>query len=331
VFCYSSVARPDAVTQRLQTYPATWRSLVGVRNDAAAQMVRDDRIDILVDLSTHTVGNRLLLFARKPAPVQVTWLGYASTTGLSTIDYRLTDPIVDPPGMTEAFHTEKLLRLPRTQWCYRPPDEAPAVVDAPAVGNGYVTFGNATNLAKVTPKTLDMWSQVLREVPGSRLALKSTSFADESTRQLVRDSFAARGVANDRLHFEPSGDLRSYFDFTNTLDICLDTFPFTGGTTTCHTLWMGVPVVTLAGQTSVSRVAASVLTNVALADLVANTPQQFVELAKPLAADATRLSTLRVNLRKMMKDSALCDAVGFARDLESAYRTLWRAWVGDAR
>lgn len=327
VFLYHSIARPDAITQRLQTYPATWRSLVGVRNEAAAQMIRDDSIDILLDLSTHTVGNRLLLFARKPAPVQVTWLGYASTTGLSTIDWRITDPIVDPPGLTDAFHTEKLMRLPRTQWCYRPPDDAPPPSAPPSEKNGFITFGNPTNLAKVTPKTIEMWSAALREVPNSRLSLKATSLADASTRQILLDAFAARGVANERIHLEASGNLREYLNFFNTIDICLDTFPFTGGTTTCHTLWMGVPVVTLIGETSVSRVGASVLTNVGLADLIADSPQRFIEIATKLAAGAERLRSLRQNLRGMMTSSPLCDGQAFARDLEAAYRQMWREWV----
>jgi predicted O-linked N-acetylglucosamine transferase (SPINDLY family) len=327
VFCYHSIARPDAITQRLQSYPATWRSLVGVRNEAAAQMIRDDRIDILVDLSTHTVGNRLLLFARKPAPIQVTWLGYASTTGLSTIDYRISDGIVDPPGLTDAFHSEKLVRLPRTQWCYRPPEQAPEIAAPPHEKNGYITFGNPTNLAKVTPQVLDMWSAVLRAVPNSHLSVKATSLADAPTQQLLRDAFSARGIAAERIHLEPSGNLQQYLGFFNTIDVCLDTFPFTGGTTTCHTLWMGVPVVTLIGETSVSRVGASVLTNVGLADLIADSPERFVEIATRLAADRERLRTLRRELRQMMKTSPLCDGPAFVRDLEAAYRAMWHAWA----
>jgi predicted O-linked N-acetylglucosamine transferase (SPINDLY family) len=299
---------------------------MGIHDESVAEMVRKDRIDILVDLAVHTNGNRLLVFARKPAPVQATWLGYAGTTGLRAIDWRITDAIVDPPGLTESLHAEKLFRLPRTQWCYRPAANAPPPSAPPSDRAGYVTFGNALNLAKVTPRVIEVWSAVLRAVPTSRLSLKARSLGDESTRKLVAESFAQHGVAPERLTMEPGGDLLNYFGFFDTVDICLDTFPFAGGTTTCHTLWMGVPVVTLTERTSVSRVAASVLTSIGLKNLVAQTPEQFVHVASQLAFDADRRRELRKNLRPLMRTSPLCDGPAFARDLENAYREMWRTW-----
>ena len=326
VFCYANVPHEDEVTARLRGHADQWRSIAGVGDDRAAEMIRADRIDILIDLAVHTAGHRLLVFARKPAPVQATWLGYAGTSGLDAIDWRITDPVVDPPGLTESLHSEKLLRLPRTQWCYQPPASAPDVSSPPFERNGFITFGNATNLAKVTATTLDCWCAVLRAIPDAKLALKSRSMADEPTRAVMRDAFAARGVDPSRLILEPAGELSNYLDFFSSIDICLDTFPFTGGTTTCHTLWMGVPVVTRVGATSVSRVAASVLTNVGLADLIARTPEEFVEITGALAANTDRLRQLRRDLRTMMRSSPLCDGPAFVRDLEGGYREMWRQW-----
>jgi protein O-GlcNAc transferase len=326
IYCYSAAPHADAVTTRLQDLVPNWRNIVGVRDAQVAEMVRADGIDILIDLSVHTAGHRLMLFARKPAPVQATWLGYAGTTGLDAIDWRITDAIVDPLGSTESLHSERLMRLPRTQWVYQPPGDAPDVAPPPLERNGFVTFGNGTNLAKVTPQVIELWAKVLLSVPGSRLALKARSFTDQSTRHLFAGAFARHGVGRERLSFEGGGDLRDYLNFFATVDICLDTFPFAGGTTTCHTLWMGVPVVTLVGRTSVSRVGASVLTNVGLAELIAASPEEFVSIARSLAGDAPRLRDWRTRLRSLMRSSPLCDPQGFARDLELAYRSMWAQW-----
>jgi protein O-GlcNAc transferase len=347
VFCYAAAPTIDGVTRRLQRYVRgqNWRTIFRVRDADAAEMVRRDGIDILVDLAAHTSAHRLRLFAHKPAPVQVTYLGYAGTTGMNTIDWRITDAIVDPPpaassvdsppaasaaelGLTEALHTEKLMRLPRTQWCYRPPSPAPPVAEGPARTNGFVTFGNATNLAKITPRTLDLWARVLVATPGSHLALKSKSFTDDATRERVTAEFANRGVSAERMTLVGGGDLADYLGFFSRIDVCLDTFPFAGGTTTCHTLFMGVPVITLVGPTSVSRVGASVLTNVGLTELIAEMPGQFVQIATDLAGDAERLGMIRQSLRERMLASPLCDEPGFVRELELAYRQMWRAWCG---
>ena len=332
VFCYMAMPLADAVTRRLQSHGGhAWRSLYGVSDAHAAEMIRGDRIDILLDLAVHTTGNRLTLFAHKPAPVQATWLGYAGTTGMDAIDWRLSDAIVDPPGLSESLHSERLMRLPRTQWCYQPPADAPPVAPAPPSDrNGFVTFGNATNLAKVTPTTMDLWADVLRAVSGSRLRLKAVSLSDATTADRLRENFAARGVEPARLLLEGAGDLAAYLSFWNDVDVCLDTFPFTGGTTTCHALWMGVPTVTMTGPTSVSRVAASVLSNSNLSDLVTASRPQFVEVACALAADRDRRARLRCELRQSMLASPLCDAPGFTRELEDAYRRMWHDWCTTA-
>ncbi|MEO6436950.1 MAG: tetratricopeptide repeat protein [Tepidisphaeraceae bacterium] len=331
VFCYANMPNLDAVTRRLQSHGHTWRNAVGMRDPDLGELVRSDRIDILVDLSVHTGAHRLLLFARKPAPVQVTYLGYAGTTGMDAIDWRITDAFVDPIGLSESLHSEKLMRLPRTQWCYQapadaPPFNVPPVAPPPFDRQGFVTFGSAPNLAKITATAMDAWAEVLRQIAGSRLALKARGLSDESTRRRFFEAFSARGIEPSRLTLEGAGDLANYLRFFAGLDICLDTFPFAGGTTTCHTLYMGVPVVTRVGATSVSRVGASVLTNVGLSDLITQTPETFVATAVALADDVVRLRELRRNLRERMRASPLCDAPGFVRDLEAAYRQMWQTW-----
>lgn len=326
IVCYSTAAASDAVTTRLKSLTPHWRDVASASDAALAQIIRNDRIDILVDLATHTEGNRLLLFAQKPSPVQATWLGYAGSTGLSAIDWRITDAIVDPPGLTESLHSEKLMRLPRTQWCYRPPADAPEVGPPPVDANGHITFGSANTVAKMTPTTLDLWSRVLTAVPDARLLLKARAFQDLSTRDRIAEAFKQRGVDPARIRVEGWGNLGDYLNFFNTIDIALDTHPFAGGTTTCHSLFMGVPVVTQVGDRSVSRVAASCLHSVGLDDLVAETPEQFVEIARSLARDGARVIDLRQSLRPTLLAAPLCDAEAFVTDLESAYRAMWRQW-----
>jgi predicted O-linked N-acetylglucosamine transferase (SPINDLY family) len=340
VFVYSaSPAAADAVTNRLRGYDAQWRD-IATRSDAdAADVIRRDGIDILVDLALHTRGSRLLLFARKPAPVQATWLAYAGTSGLKTIDWRVTDAIIDPPGLTESLHTERLLRLPRTQWVYRPPADTPEVAPPPATASGVVTFGWAGTIMKLTPRTIELWANVLRDVEGSRLRLMAATLDEPAARMRLLEQFAKHGVdggdggggGGDRIELRGAGTTREYLEFFAAIDIMLDTFPFTGGTTACHSLWMGVPVVTLTGPTSVSRVAASVLRNVGLNELVAETPEQFTRAAGELAADVQKLSTLRATLRERLDASPLRDEAGFTRELEAGFRTMWQAWCAQQR
>ena len=326
-FCYSGVEHPDAVTARLQGLSDEWRDLRGVSGDAAARMIREDRIDILVDLAGHTGGGRPLVFARKPAPVQIAWLGYANTTGLAAMDYRVTDAEADPVGEADRHHTEKLLRLPQGFLCFAPDADSPEPGELPMRAAGRVTFGCFNNLAKVTPDMVALWSRLLAAVPGSRLMLKAHALGADSARRGLLETFATNGIGAERLLLlgpeeSPAGHLGRYRE----VDIALDTFPYHGTTTTCEALWMGVPVVTLAGRTHVARVGVSILKRVGLDDLVALSPEDYVAKAAALAAAPARLQELRGGLRQRLRASPLLDGAGFARAVEAAYQTAWGAW-----
>ena len=323
VFCYSSAKVPDGVTQRLRGFAEHWRDIARLSDDEAAGLISRDGVDLLVDLSGHTGENRLLIFARRPAPVQATWIGYPNTTGLECIDFRLTDSASDPPGMTDAYYTEKLVRLSDTFLCYEPCLESPPVGPLPAVGKGSVTFGCFNNFAKVRPEMLDLWAQILVEIPDSNLFLKSGGFEDPKTRALVANRFQQLGVEPDRIRFD--GLLRStahHLQLYNFVDIALDTYPYNGATTTCEALWMGVPVVTLAGRTHVSRVGASLLSQLGLSSHVASNITDYRETCKRLAADIPHLTALRSELRARMRKSPLCNSPQFVRRLEEAYMTM---------
>jgi protein O-GlcNAc transferase len=262
VFCYSDEANADAVTRRLRRYPGnTWRDITGSSDEEVANAVRRDSIDILVDLTGHMANHRLLAFARRPAPVQVTYLGYPNTTGVGTIDYRITDSLHDPPGQTERYHVERLVRLDPCCWCYRPDDDSTDVNDLPALASGRVTFACLNKLIKVTPQMVGLWGRILDAVPGSRLMMLAGMAHDDVT---VRDSFERHGISRDRLRLVPRLPRDQYLRLYHDLDIALDTFPYNGHTTTIDGLWMGVPTVTLAGRTHVSRAGLDVLTQVNL-------------------------------------------------------------------
>ena len=324
IFCYTDVRQTDKITERIRSHCDTWRTTLGLSDERLAQLIRDDRIDILVDLTMHMKGSRLLAFARKPAPVQVTYLAYCSTTGLRTVDYRLSDPFLDPPGCDESVYSEKTVRLPRTYWCYEPASDAPGLVPPPAAGaDGAITFGCLNNFGKVTDVTLDTWARLLRAVDRSRLLL----FAPEgSHRELARGHLVRNGVDPQRLQFVPLRHLKQYLLQYNQIDIALDPFPYPGGTTTCDALWMGVPVVSLSGQTAVARSGMSILSNLGLAELVAQNLEQYLAIATSLAHDLPRLAQLRVTLRDRIRASALMDAPQFARDVEDAFAKMWADW-----
>jgi predicted O-linked N-acetylglucosamine transferase (SPINDLY family) len=323
VFCYSAVRIPDAFTSRLRSHADTWRSIVGMSNEKVARLIRQDGIDILVELSLHTARHRLLVMAEKPAPVQVSWLGYCSTTGLDTIDYRLSDNYFDP--LAEDHYSEKTIRLPRTYWCYEPGVETPEIGPLPALdmSNGQITFACLNNFAKVSAPVLETWCRLLRAVPNSRLLL---SAKEGSHRRAVSEIMLRGNVDPARVRFTGRIAMPDYFRLYNTVDIALDPFPFAGGTTTCDALWMGVPVITLAGRTAVGRAGVSVLTNVGLPELIADSQESYIRLAVELAGDLRRLSALRATLRDTMRKSPLTDAAGFARDVEAAYRWMWKQW-----
>ena len=276
----------------------------------------------------HMAHNRLLVFARKPAPVQVTYLAYCGTTGSDTIDYRLTDGFLDPPELGDEYSSEKLVRLPNCFWCYVPPPQVPPVAPPPAQANGVVTFGCLNDFAKVTPDTLKTWSAILRSVPGSRLVIHCKEGAHRRT---VLDLLARENIEEQRLSFLGFLPIEKYFAAYHQLDIALDSFPYAGGTTTCDALWMGVPVVTLAGQTGVARGGLSILSNIGLPDLIATTLDQYIQIATTLAADLPRLSALRTSLRPRIQASPLMNAPQFARDVESIYRQIWQTWCASAR
>ena len=330
VFCYAEVKAPDRVTERLRGLVESadhWRDTTGMSDDSLASAIRAEGIDILIDLAGHTVGGRLPVFARKPAPVQATWLGYPATTGLTQIDWRITDPIADPPGLTDDQYSERLLRLPTGFNCYQPIDDMPPVVPLPADTNGYVTFGCFNHAAKIREKTLDVWAELLKAVPDSRLCLKHRGFSLPSTVAEYRHGFERRGVAAARVDLisfidDPRRHLAAY----DRVDVALDPFPYNGTTTTCEALWMGVPVIALAGDAHLSRVGVSLLTRVGLPELVADTPARYIEIAARLAADRERLRGLRGALRARTAGSSVCDAALVTRELETALRQVWRDW-----
>ncbi len=331
VYCYSNVARPDAMTARLMKLADHTREITGVGDVEAAQQVRADGIDILVDLSGHTAGHRLGVFALKSAPVQATYLGYPNTTGLAEIDWRVTDIHTDPPGDGDEFHSERLARLPRTFLCFQPPGEAPGVEPPPCARQGFVTFGSFNVLPKVTPEVIRTWSRILQRVPRSRLHLKALGLGDAASRAHVIGEFEKQGIAADRLTVLPmEGSLQAHLARYHEMDIALDPFPFNGTTTTFEALWMGVPVIALKGDRHSGRVGASILANAGLADLLAPDVDAYVELAAGLAGDVERLASLRRTMRERVAASPLRDAPGFVGSLEDAYRAMWSDWCAGA-
>jgi predicted O-linked N-acetylglucosamine transferase (SPINDLY family) len=319
IFCYHLHAAEDEVSARMRDQSDHWKNVFAVPDELLAQRIRDDGIDILVDLTGHTAHHRLQLFRHQPAPVQMTWLGFPSTLGVPAISYRITDWQVDPEGY-ERFNTETPLRLPASYFCYRP-GPAPDVAPMPAASNGYVTFGSFNNLAKLSDATVALWARVVNAVPGARLILKSHPLAEPATCERVRRAFAAAGLAPERCELLGwTQDTASHLDLYQRVDIALDCFPYNGATTSCEALWMGVPVVTLCGDTQASRMGRSILTAAGLGNLVAEDSAAFERIARELAADLSALAGLRAGLRDRLRTSALMDEIGFTRALESLYR-----------
>jgi predicted O-linked N-acetylglucosamine transferase (SPINDLY family) len=286
-------------------------------------LIRRDELDLLVDLAGHTAHHRLLVFARRPAPVQATWIGYPNTTGLDAVDYRLTDAVSDPVGDTERYHAEKLVRLPTTFSVYRPDDDAPPGNALPAAAPGAVTFGCFNNFAKATPRVLALWARLLRALPDSRLLLKSRGLGDAAVATRIRQTFADAGVAPERIALDGRElSVRAHLELYHGVDVALDPFPYNGTTTTCEALWMGVPVVTLAGRVHAARVGASLLTHTGLADWIADDEDAYLRLATTAAQDLPRLADLRRTLRERMRTSPLCDAPAFTRGLETAFAAM---------
>jgi protein O-GlcNAc transferase len=327
IFCYAEVKRPDDMTVRIKGLADHWRSTVGLEDDAVAQQIYEDRIDILIDLAGHTADSRLRVFAQKPAPVQVTWLGYPGTTGMPVMDYRLTDEIADPEEDGDKYYSEALVRLKDGFLCYLPPDGAPDVSRLPALASGGITFGSFNNVSKVNEKVIKVWSQILWQVPGSSLLLKGKSLADESTKRRYMDLFIKNGATSDQIKMLPkTSSISEHLDFYNRVDIGLDPFPYNGTTTTCEALWMGVPVVTLRGDRHSARVGASILTRVGLEELITMNEEEYVSRAVGLAGVSDRLKKLRAGMRQRMIASPLCDSKAFARAVEGVYRRIWKSF-----
>jgi len=318
IFLYSNVESPDTTTQRFKDLGLNWREILQLKDEAAAELIARDEIDVLIDLAGHTIGNRLGIFALRPAPVQVTYLGSPGTTGMPEMDFRLTDSISDPPGMTESHYTEKLVRIDPCFICFDPP--AIESIDVNRASQS-ITFASFNAVRKISPKTLSLWSRVLREVPNSNLMIKAAALEYSESRHLALEVFTKADIDPARVKLLPrtatyADHLRVYEQVT----IALDTYPYNGTTTTCESLWMGVPVVTLRGPTHMSRVGTSILTNIGLPKLIASSDDEYVRLATELSRDTNRLQSLRTNLRQRVKDSPLVDGRRFALNIESAFR-----------
>jgi protein O-GlcNAc transferase len=329
-FCYASLWRLDEITEALRRASDHWRDIRLMDAGHAARMIRDDAIDILIDLGGHTADNRLDIFALQPAPVQMTWLGYPGTTGMPPFAFRITDGVTDPVGMTEDHYTERLLRLPEIFLCYGPATDAPEVGPLPAQTHGAITFGSFNNLSKINAAAIRTWAAVLKAVPGSRLLLKARPLADEAIRRRYLTLFQEYGVGADRIHMLPrTTTTPEHLACYHKVDIALDTFPYNGTTTTCEALWMGVPVITCWGDRHCARVGAAILGQVGLGRLAAEDEEGYVEVAVRLAGDLGDLTGLRGTLRQRMEESPLCDAHGFARRFEAGLETAWnRAVMG---
>ena len=326
VTCYAEHAQDDRMTERLRPLVDRWRTTHRRSDEEVCRMIREDAIDILIDLAGHTSGNRLPVFARRPAPVQMTYLGYGTTTGLTTMDYRLTDAVANPPGET-GRHTEELLRIPTGMLCFTPPADAPGVSMPPALQTGQITFGSFNNLSKLSEPTLDLWADLLRAIPNARLLLKNRSFADGTVRARFADNFAARNVATSRIELiGPTASITEHLSLYGRVDLALDPFPYNGATTTCESLWMGVPVITLRGSAFVGRMTASLLTTIGLNEFIAETAEQYIEIACRWANDVQKLSELRGNLRTILGRSPLCDEPAYVCQLEHIYQTEWQRW-----
>ena len=331
IFCYASVAQPDGVTEILHKQADHWRSIAGIPDDAVAEQIRRDGIDILVDLAGHTSGNRLPVFARKPAPVQVTWLGYPATTGLSAMDYRLTDAIADPPGEADELHTEKLVRLTDGFLCYQTDIEMSQQTSPPCIDRGYVTFGNFNTYTKTSPETLRTWAQVMARLPDARLVLKSRALSDPGTRERCTALFAEHGVAAERLDMlDWVLSRQAHLDTYAGIDIALDPFPYNGTTTTFEALHMGVPVMTLRGNQHAGRVGSSIMQHAGLAELIAESPDEYIDKVVALAQDPQRLAGYRQSLPEQIKGSVLTDVGRFTQSLENAYRDMWQNWCAQS-
>ncbi len=324
IFCYADIPQPDDVTRRLRAAADVWRETHKLSPSELAELIRSDQIDVLIDLTLHLAENRLLVFARKPAPVQVSFLGHPGSTGLSNIEYRITDHYLDPPGLNDEFYPEKCLRLPDCYWCYERIGPSPEVSALPALEKGYITFGCLNNFTKVSPLVIGYWASIIRSVPRSRL-LVLVNEGDPVSRNTT-DLFAENGFPIDRLDVVSRRAPVEYLKLYHRVDLGLDPYPYNGHSTTCDSLWMGVPVVSLAGRTAVSRGGLSILSNAGLPDWAKHTPEDYIAAAVEKSSDLASLAQLRGRLRQQFQCSPVMDGPRFARNLEALYRQVWREW-----
>lgn len=325
VHAYAEVAAPDAVTARLRGLVDHWHDTVGLTDEALAARINADGIDVLVDLAGHTANGRLLALARKPAPVQITYLGYPATTGLEAMDWRLTDAVAEPPGTCEALYTERLYRLPHSLWCYQPfADMQGEVSTLPALAKGHVTFGSFNSYTKIGPQVVELWAEVLHAVPDARLLMVTVPAG--ATQDALWAHFAELGIGRERVLLHDRLPRERYVATFAEVDIALDPFPCNGGTTTCDALWMGLPVVALRGDTFLSRASLSVLGAAGCAEYAVADAAAYVACCRRLAGDVDALARVRAGLRARLASSPLLDAPAFARDVEAAFRDMWRQW-----
>ncbi|MFH1021395.1 MAG: tetratricopeptide repeat protein [Pseudomonadota bacterium] len=327
IYCYYNHAYQDAVTRRIMDSVDHFLPCREIPDDQLAARIRSDGIDIMVDLDGHFSDNRLPMLARKPAPVQVTWIGYPDTTGLSAMDYRLTDAMADPAGKTEQYHSETLVRLPGCFLCYAPPANCPEITPLPSLEAGAITFASFNNLNKINEKVARVWAGILQRLPTARLLIKGSIAIDQSLQERILRMFLSEGIVRERIVLtQRKGSFREHMELYGAVNIALDTFPYNGATTTCEALWMGTPVVALAGQTHAARVAASLLSAVGLGELIASTEEEYIRIAVELAANQDRIAELRKNMRARVAGSPLTEAKGFTRSLEKEYRAMWRTF-----
>ncbi|MEN6386362.1 MAG: hypothetical protein ABFD79_14345 [Phycisphaerales bacterium] len=325
VYGYGNVQFYDSVTERLKPKFDHYRNIRPLDDKQTIELIENDEIDILVDLAGHSGGSRIYDMAYKPAPIQATWCGYPDTTGMSQIDYRITDALADPPG-SEKYYSEKLMYIPETFLCYSPCGIQPALAPSPFIQTKKITFGCFNNSCKINPFIIGLWAKILKQVPNSNLLLKFKSGQDDEIREIFLKKFADEGITRDRIAIsgwlESPADLELY----NRVDIALDTFPYNGTTTTCQALLMGVPVISLVGEHHMSRVGLSILTNLGFEFFAAPTPEQYVSRAAALAFNHNSLAKIRATMRDRMQASTLCNKIIFANRMENAYRKMWHTW-----
>lgn len=320
IYCYSNVSRPDDITTHIKANSDHWRNILGMEDKDAAELIKKDGINILVDLSGHTANNRLLVFGYKPAPIQITWLGYPNTTGMTTMDYRFTDEIADPPG-SGAFYTEKLIRLKGGFLCYSGDESIEVSTSSPCLKTGHITFGSFNTLPKINPEVISLWSEILQSLLGSRLILKCRQLKNKGVKSRLRKMFKRNKVSFKQIQLVPMlSEHKEHLRLYNKIDIALDPFPYNGTTTTCEALWMGVPVVTMLGDRHAGRVGASILTHVGLKGLIATDQDDYKKIVLNLAE--LLMDGYQLDCRSFMERSSLCNPGAFAKKIETAYKEM---------